>query len=397
MKRLIPVVVILILGGAGWFLWSASAGYESTDDAQVDGHIHAISPRVSGYVKTVNVEDHQMVNAGDVLAEIDSSDYAVSLANAEAALADAEANLASSRLNVPITTVTTGSQLKFARLGKQDASAGVEAAQRQLEAAKANRESAAARLSEAEANSRKADADERRYKQLAEKDNIPRQQFEQSRETAAAMRAEVDVQRASLKVMEQNVISAQEVVRQAQARLAQTEANIDSAMTGGDQVAAQKARAASAEALVRQRRAQLEQARLNLSYTKLIAPVAGIIGKKTVEKGQNVSPGQQLMAVVPLDDIWVTANFKETQLARMREGQKAEIAVDAYNKKYTGTVERIAAATGSRYSLIPPENATGNYVKVVQRVPVRIRIDPNQDPEHRLRVGLSVTPKVRVQ
>jgi membrane fusion protein (multidrug efflux system) len=190
------------------------------------------------------------------------------------------------------------------------------------------------------------------------------------------------------------VTSAEASVQQARARLAQTDSNIESALTGTDQVAAQKARVASAEALIRQRMAQIDQAKLNLSYTKIFAPAAGIVGKKTVEDGQNVSPGQQLLAVVPQDDIWVTANFKETQLARMKPGQRVELAVDAYHKTYSGSVERIAAATGARYSLIPPENATGNYVKVVQRVPVRIRLDPNQDPAHQLQIGLSVVPKV---
>lgn len=397
MKRIIPIVVIFLIGGVSWYFWSASSKYESTDDAQVDGHVNAISARVSGYVTKVYVQDHQMVKVGDPLAEIDPKDYQVSAANAEAALADAQASLVSSRLNVPITTATTGSQLKFARLGKEDATAGLRAAQRQLDGIRANRESAAARLREAEANARKADLDEKRYKQLADRDNVPRQQYEQARETAAAMRAEVEAQKASLAGADQSIISAQAAVEQSRARLSQTDANIESALTSTDQVAAQRARVASAEAQIKQRQAQLEQARLNLSYTVIKAPISGVIGKKTVEEGQNVSPGQQLLAIVPIDDIWVTANFKETQLARMKPGQKVEIDVDAYEKKYHGTVERIAAATGAKYSLIPPENATGNYVKVVQRVPVRIKLDSNQDSERRLQIGLSVIPKVYVQ
>jgi membrane fusion protein (multidrug efflux system) len=397
MKRLIPLVIIILAGAIVWYFWSAASRYESTDDAQVDGHVDAISSRISGYVTKVYVFEPQAVKAGDLLVEIDDKDYQVSLANAEASLADAVASLVSTRLNVPITSATTESTLKFVRLGKQDASAGLLAAQRQLAVAKANRDSAAERIKEAEANARKSDLDEARYRQLLEHDNVARQVYEQARETAVANRAEVESQRAALKAADEAIVSAEASVQQNVARLAQTDANIESAMTAPDQVAAQKARVASAEAQVKERQAQVDQARLNLSYTKLYAPVAGIVGKKTVEVAQNVSPGQQLMAIVPVDDIWVTANFKETQLARMKPGQRAELTVDAYDKTLKGTVELIGGATGAKYSLIPPENATGNYVKVVQRVPVRIRLEPNQDQDHRLQIGLSVVPKVYVQ
>jgi membrane fusion protein (multidrug efflux system) len=397
MKRLIPLAVIIFLGIVGWYFWSAASRYESTDDAQIDGHIDAISARISGYVSRVHVFEPQAVKAGDLLAEIDDRDYQVSLANAEAALADAQANVLSTRLNVPITSVTTGSALKFVKLGKQDATAGLQAAQRQLAVARANRDSASERIKEAEANARKSDLDEARYKRLLDHDNVARQVYEQARETALANRAEVDSQRAALKAADEAVVSAQANVQQNEARLAQTDANIESAMTASDQVAAQRARVVSAQAQVKERQAQLDQARLNLSYTKIYAPISGIVGKKTVEDAQNVSPGQQLMAIVPLDDIWVTANFKETQLARMKPGQRADVFVDAYNMTYRGTVELIGAATGAKYSLIPPENATGNYVKVVQRVPVRIRLEPDQDREHRLHIGISVVPKVYVR
>jgi len=397
MKRFIPLAAIILLGCIAWYFWSSASRYESTDDAQVDGHINAISPRISGSVSKVYVFEPQVVKAGDLLVEIDDRDYQVSLANAEAALADAQANLISTRLNVPITSATTKSTLKFVKLGKQDAGAGLQAAQRQLAVAQANRDSAAERIKEAEANARKADLDEVRYKQLLEHDNVARQVYEQARETAVADRAEVESQRAALKAADEAIVSAQANVQQNQARLAQTDANIESAMTAGDQVAAQKARVASAEAQVKERQTQLDQARLNLSYTKIYAPVSGIVGKKTVEEAQNVSPGQQLMAIVPVDDIWVTANFKETQLARMKPGQHVEVLVDAYKKTYKGAVQLIGGATGATYSLIPPENATGNYVKVVQRVPVRIKLEPDQDSDHRLHVGLSVVPKVYLQ
>ncbi len=397
MKRLIPLAVIILLGFVGWYFWSAASQYESTDDAQIDGHINAISSRISGYVAKVHVFEPQQVKAGDLLVEIDDKDYQVALANAEAALADAKANVVSTRWNVPITAATTGSNLKFVTLGKQDASAGLQAAQRQLAGARANRESAAERIKEAEANARKAELDEVRYRKLLEHDNVARQVYEQARETALAMRAEVEAQKAALRAADEAVVTAEAGVQQTQVRLAQTDANIESAMTGNEQVASQKARVTSAEAQVKERIAQIDQARLNVSYTKIYAPVSGIIGKKTVEQAQNVSPGQQLMAIVPVDDIWVTANFKETQLGRMKPGQRVDLRVDAYDRVYKGTVELIGAATGAKYSLIPPENATGNYVKVVQRVPVRIKLEPDQDKERRLRVGLSVVPRVWVQ
>lgn len=396
--RVFMLLVILTLLSAGAYsAFRYFGAYESTDDAQVDGNINAISARVSGYVLDVPVDDERYVKAGDVLLRIDPKDYAVAVANAEADLAAAEATFLSSRTDVPITSTTTDSQLKSARYGGTDANAALLGAQRQLSAAEARLVTAQAQVRESEATYKKDADDVARYKLLVEKDEIPQQQYDTAVSVADSAKATVDARRASVTEAEQNVRVAQSAIDQAQARIAQADASIQSAMTAPQQVAVSQARAKSAQAQVEQKKALLEQARLNLSYCTIYAPVDGIVGKKTVAIGANVSPGQQLMAVVPLDDIWVTADFKETQLRLMKPGQRVTFSVDAYGREYRGKVTGIAGASGSRLSLLPPENATGNYVKVVQRIPVRIDIDPNQNGDHRLRPGMSVVPKVYVQ
>jgi membrane fusion protein (multidrug efflux system) len=345
----------------------------------------------------VLAEDEKFVKAGDVLVRIDPKDYEVALAKAAADLADAEAALESSRIDIPITHTNTASQLKTANSNRADVVAALGGAERQLAAAQARLESTNAQVREAEANLIKAGDDARRYQLLVDKDEIPRQQYDTAVSAKAAAQAALDARTAGVREAEQNIVVAQSAVEQAKTRISQADASIESAMTAPQQVAVSETRAKSALAQVAQRRALLEQAQLNLSYCVVVAPVTGIIGKKTVEVGENLSPGQQLMAVVPLDDVWVTANFKETQLSRMNPGQRVKFSVDAYGKEYTGRVQAIGGASGSRFSLLPPENATGNYVKVVQRVPVRINVDPGQNNDHRLRPGLSVDPKVYLE
>jgi len=395
-RVLMPVALLALLAG-GYFLWRYFGSYESTDDAQIDGHLNAVSARISGQVSEVLVEDEQIVKKGDVLARIDPRDYEVAVAKAEADLADAKASLESSRTDVPITSTNTDSTLRTARSVRVDAGAGLTAAQRQLNAAQARLETAQAQVHEAEANYTKASDDVERYKQLVAKDEISQQQYDQAVQTAAAAKATLAARTASVNEAQQNVTVAEAAIEQAQARVAQAEASIQAALTAPQQIAVSQARARSAAAKVAQQQALLDQARLNLSYCTITAPVSGIAGKKTVEVGQNVSPGQQLLVVVPVDDIWVTANFKETQLKKMKAGQKARFSVDAYGREYTGRVSGIGGAAGSRLSLLPPENATGNYVKVVQRIPVRIDLDPGQNGDHRLRPGMSVDPKVYLE
>ena len=396
-RMIVLVLVVAILASAGYYVWRYLNTYESTDDAQIDGHINAISGRISGNVVEIRAEDEQVVKAGDVLVRIDPRDYEVAVAKAEADLRDAEAALESSRIDIPITATNTASQLKTANSGRADASAFVLGAQRQLSAARDRLESAEALVRDAEANLKKTSDDVARYKLLVDKNEIPRQQYDTAVALAASAQATLDARRAAVREAEQNIAVAQSAVDQANQRIPQADASIESAMTAPKQVAVSEARAKSAVAQVAQKKALLDQARLNLSYCTILAPVNGIVGKKTVELGENIAPGEQLMAVVPLDDIWVTANFKETQLDRMNPGQRVRFSVDASGKEYTGKVEAVGGASGSRFSLLPPENATGNYVKVVQRIPVRINLDPGQNDDHRLRPGMSVDPKVYLQ
>jgi membrane fusion protein (multidrug efflux system) len=394
LRFIVLIILLIALVVGGYYLWRYLGSYESTDDAQVDGHIDAISGRINGQVINVLVEDQQVVKQGDVLVKIDPRDFEVAVAKAEADLAEAVATLDSSRIDVPITSTNTGSTLQSARSSRADVGAGLTGARRQLNAAEARLESSEAQVHEAEANYKKAADDVGRYQQLVAKDEISQQIYDQSVQTAAAAKATLAARSAAVNEARQNVTVAQATIEQADARIEQAEASIRSALTAPQQVAVSQARVRSSAARLAQQKALLDQARLNLSYCTIVAPVGGIVNKKTVELGANISPGQQLMVIVPLDDIWVTADFKETQLKKMRPGQKVKFSVDAYEREYVGHVTGIGGAAGSRLSLLPPENATGNYVKVVQRIPVRIDLDPGENQDHRLRPGMSVDPKV---
>jgi membrane fusion protein, multidrug efflux system len=344
-----------------------------------------VSSRVPGYVTRVMVDNNQYVEAGAVLAQLDPKDFEVAVTNAKAALANSQATAASLQINVPITSVSTTSQLSTAEADIRNAEAGLLVAQRSSEAAQAG-------LREAEANDLKAQDDVNRYRPLAERDEIPKQQYTQAVNSQRATAAAVEAAHASAEAAEQQVTQARSRVSTAQAQLRYAE-------TQPQQISVQRSRARAAEAETERAAAVLQQAQLNLQYTTIIAPVAGIVGQRSVHPGQNVSSGQQLMTVVPLDsqNIWVTANFKETQLTEMRPGQLVQVYVDTYGRTYDGRVLNVAGASGARYSLLPPENATGNYVKVVQRIPVKIVFAKGQDPEHVLRPGMSVEPNVRVR
>jgi len=375
-------LLVLVLLVAGLFAWQYFGSYESTDDAQIDGHINSVSARVSGHVTKLNVEDNQYVEKGTVLVEIDPADYQVALEQEKAQYADAQAQASASGVNVPITNVNSSSQVASAQAGVANAKAGIAAARQQFEAAKAQ-------AAEAEANNVKAQNDLARYKELIDKQEISQQQYDQAVASAKASSATVASAHAT-------ATAAAQQVTQARSKLAQSQANLRNAQTGPRQVASTKARAISADATVQQKQAAVEQAELNLQYTKIVAPVDGIVSKNA-EVGMNVTPGQQLFTIFPLNDVWVTANFKETQLKNMKQGQRAEIKVDANARTYKGKVDSIAGSSGARTSLLPPENATGNYVKVVQRVPVKIVLDPGQNSDHQLRLGMSVEPKVYVK
>jgi membrane fusion protein (multidrug efflux system) len=389
----IGIVVLLILGAVVW-AWSTS-GKESTDDAQVDAHLTQMSARVGGTVTKVAVDDNQLVEAGALLVQLDPSDYQVAVDKARAELADAEASALAAQSSVPITSTTTTSNVTTARGGITQAQSSVAASEKEIEAARARIVSAQARLRESEANAAKSARDVERLRGLLAKDEVSQQMFDATSATAEAQKAAVDSARSQVAEAEAGLRVAESKLAQAHASEQQANAELQTAQTGPSQVTATKARAAAAEAHAQQARAALAQAELNLKYTTVTAPIRGIVSKKGVNVGQVVAAGQPLFAIVQIDDVWVTANFKETQLKEMRPGQRAVVSVDAYGgKDFTAKVDSISGATGARFSLLPPENATGNFVKVVQRVPVKIVLDPGQDPDHRLRPGMSVTPTV---
>jgi membrane fusion protein (multidrug efflux system) len=392
MKIAISVAAVVAIAAAAW-LW-LTAGHESTDDAQVEAHVTQIAARVGGQVIRVAVKDNQPVAKGDVLVEVDPRDYLVAVDKARAELAQAEADLAAARVNVPITSTQTTSTATNARGGVEQAQGAIAAGEREVEAARARLTSAQARQREAEANAAKSAKDVDRLRGLLAKDEIAQQQFDATAATADAQRAAVDSARSQVTEAQAGIHVAESRLMQARAGEQQARAELAATTSGPQQVAAVKARAQAADAGVAQAKAQLAQAELNLDHATVKAAVAGIVTKKQVEVGQSIQAGQPLMSVISLDDVWVIANFKETQLAAMHPGQRASIDVDAYGQKFNGHVESIAAATGSRFSMLPPENATGNFVKVVQRVPVKIVLEPGQDPDHKLRPGLSVTPTV---
>jgi membrane fusion protein (multidrug efflux system) len=374
---LLASLVVLTIGGA--FLWHYLSGFESTDDAQVDVHLYPVSARISGYIQKVNVDDNQWVDQGSTLVEIDPKDYEVALARAQATLDTSEASAKSSNIDVPISSVDTSSQLKFTSSDIKNAEAAIQAAEKQVAAAHA-------RVLEAQAENVKAQDDVTRYRLLLTKEEIPKQIFDHAYAAAAT-----DV--AAIAAAEADEAAAQQAVIEAHSRLTEAEARYEDAEAGPQRVGSTRAKALSAMADANQKRAAVEQAQLNLGYTKIFAPVAGEITKKVVV-GLNVDPGEQLLTVTPLDQVWVTANFKETQLKHMRVGQKATIELDSNGRTYNAHVDSIAGGTGPIYSLLPPENATGNYVKIVQRVPVKIVLEPGENHDHQLRPGENVEAKV---
>lgn len=389
------LAAVILVAAAAYAIWNHYSTRESTDDAQIDGHINPISAKVGGTVLAVHVNDNQYVEAGTLLVEIDPRDYQVALEHARADAAAAGATARAAQTGVPIMTTATASRLSSAQANVEAAQAGIAASRKEVDAARAQLGSAQARLRETEARSTLAQQDLARMKQLVERDEISRQQYDTAVSQAHSAAAAVDAARAVVAQAEQGVPVAESHVAQAQAALAQAQAGVRTAQSGPEEIAVSRAQSGSAEAKVELNRTTVAQAELNLQYTKIMAPVSGVVSRKTVEVGQVIQPGQPLLAVVPLEDVWVTANFKETQLNHMRAGQPATISVDAFGgREYRGHVDSIAAATGARFSVLPPENASGNYVKVVQRLPVKIVLERGEDRERRLRPGMSVEATV---
>lgn len=374
------LVALLACGGAaGWAIYAG--GYELTDDAQVDGHLNIVSARISGTTAAVYVTDNQTVEAGQPLVDLDRSEQQVAYEQAKAQYDQAVAQLNAQRPSVAITQADNVASAVTSEAQLAQAKAGFAAASQDLAAAKA-------KLTEAEAIRSRDVARLKRYEALFHADTISRQDYEQA--VAAARSAE-----ASVAAAQANVESAEKTVDQRKADIdAQAARREQITRTAPHQLSIRQADQATAEANVEAAAAQLKRAELNLSFCHIISPARGIVTQRSAEIGNRVSEAQPLMMIVASSDTWVTANFKETQLARMHEGQSAKVHVDALKKNFTGTVEGIPAITGARSSVLPPENATGNYIKVVQRMPVRIRLNGNQDELGRLRPGMSVEATV---
>jgi membrane fusion protein (multidrug efflux system) len=372
--RAVGAIVLIGAATAATAFWMDSRHYEDTDDAQVDGHFAALSTRIEGTVTWVNpnAENDHFVKAGDLLLQLDPRDYEVALERAKADLKVRQSQARAAQIEVPITDAAAFSQLHAAEAARQEAMESVETAQADLAGARH-------KLEQDQAIAGRAERDRVRYQALVEKREISRSAYD-ARETdslAAAQVVESDL--AAIAADERKIAQSRSVVEQREAQISGARTN-----------------SAAAEAAIEQALAEVHAAELNLSYTKVYAPVSGVVGRKTVELGHRVQPGQTLLTVVPVDDIWVTANFKETQLRQMRKGQAVTLHVDSFDRDYHGVVEEMAGAAGPLFSLFPPENATGNYVKIVQRFPVRVHIDAGQDANHLLRPGMSIEAKVRI-
>ena len=390
------LLVVVLVGVAVYFGWRHYfTGRESTDNAQIDGHIHPVAARVFGQIMSINVKDNMFVEEGTLLVEIDPKDYLVALDRARAELAAAEAAAEAAGMSVPLTSVATSSQISLADAGIETAEAARDAAAKDADAARARLELIQAQSRQALAARVKADQDLERMRLLVAKDEVSRQQYDSAVAASDAARAAYEAAEAGIAEVSRAIEAAGGRVQQAEARIKEARAGQRAAQTAPQQMGISRANMQAAEARVKLAEAVLEQAELNLSYTQVKAPIDGFVSQRKTETGQMAQAGQPLLSIVPLRNIWVTANYKENQLEIMQPGQKADITVDAYGgRKFSGHVDSIAAATGARFSLLPPENATGNYVKVVQRVPVKIVIDDAIDMEYPLRPGLSVIATV---
>jgi membrane fusion protein (multidrug efflux system) len=381
LNRIVVIGVLAVLALAGVLYYLYSQTYETTDDAMVDGHMVPIASRVDGSITAVHVDDNDTVKAGDPLVDLDPADTRVSLAQAKAQYDQAQAAVSSAHPNVPITRTSNATDITSQRAEVANADAALSAAQHDLD-------SDLAKLVQAQANGTRAQADFARYQTLFDKQEVSKADYDQYRATAAAQAAMVISAQADVDSARKVIDQRRAQLDQQQSKLHQTEHNaplqlqIREADIQGDQASAEASKAA------------YDQAQLNLTYTKIVSPIPGVVAQRSAEPGARVSTGQQLLMIVETDNLWVTADFKETQLARMHPGQKVRIHVDALKEDFDGTVESISGATGSATSVLPPENATGNYVKVVQRLPVRIRFNPGQRDLDKLRPGMSVEPHV---
>jgi membrane fusion protein (multidrug efflux system) len=406
------LIVVAVIGAAvGLAYYLHRKGFESTDDAFIDGGIVQISPRVPGQVVRVLVTDNQHVNKGDLLVELDARDYETAVANAKAALSNAVAKNSGAKAGLDLTDTVTDAALVQASAGLKAAQAqvdvlraSVQQAEAAMGAAEAGLQQAEARRTAAEAEAQRAAADAERYRALYKKDEISKQLLDRAETEARATAANLDAARQMVAAAQAQLVqakaaraSAEASLRQAETLVRQAEGRLKEAQSRPEQIRIRRADFEGAGAEIERARAALQQAELNLSYTKIYAPESGYVTKKAVEPGNIVGAGQALMALVS-DRLWVVANYKEVQLQRMRPGQPVSIKIDAYpQRRFRGKVDSIQSGSGARFSLLPPENATGNYVKVVQRVPVKIVFDEPLPSELKIGPGMSVVPEVKVR
>ena len=383
-KKIVAAVVALSLGGGGFAYYQHARHYEDTDDAAIDGEITNVSARVPGTLTAIHVSDNQVVKAGDVMAELDPTDYEVAVAQARAVLAQAEAVFQAENPSVSMTETINQTSLSSAEADVSSAESGLTAADRDIK-------QLTAQLDLAQANARNAVVEKQRAEKLGASGSISQAEIDRLSTSADAATANVAAVSAALAGAQARLSMAQSRITSARSRAVELRTNAPL------QLDVRRANVGARQAAIALARAQLRQAELNLGYVKIAAPVGGIVGRKAMSLGDRVQPGQQLAAISRVDDLWVTANFRETQIRDMRPGQPVSVKVDALGLELRGSVESIGGATGSKYSLFPPENAAGNYVKVVQRIPVRIRLDPNQPGQDRLRPGMSVEPEVKVR
>jgi membrane fusion protein (multidrug efflux system) len=378
------LVVLTVAALSAFGYWLHTRQFEETDDAQIDGNLSPIGTRVDGTVLKVYVQNNQVVHAGDPLVDLDPSDNQVRLDQVQAQLALAQSVLSGERPNVPITEVQNSTNILGAKADVAGAQAAVAAAER-------DRDQVEAQVLQQEAANTRAQNDVQRYKLLVAKQEISKSDYDQYDSTAKQQAASLQAIKSALLAAERTVDQRKAQLDQAKSRLVQNQDN------AAPQMLIRQASVAQQQASLQGAKAQLEQAQLNLGYTKIVAPIDGVVMKRSAQIGARVSIGQQILTISQTGNLWVTANFKETQLLHMKTGQPATIHVDALDADFTGSVETIGGATGSIASVLPPENATGNFVKVVQRIPVRIKINPNQEGLDQLRPGMSVEPKVQVR
>jgi membrane fusion protein, multidrug efflux system len=382
------IVLVLLALAVAWYIFN---GRVTTDDAQVDCHITTMAPQVPGYVVSLVINDNTPVKEGDLLVQIDPREYEAEVAQAKANLDFAEAQASSAQIQIGLTRATTTHSTSGAVAQKESDAADYVSSQAQLEqSATANLQVAEANLAAKRATNERAQADLSRYTPLLKTDDVSKYQYDAVEATARVSKSDLAAAEQQLSAAQQAVLIARANARSAQARVSRSESQFMETKAREQQVPIAEATYKSALAAVERAKAALQQAELNLAYTHITAPITGQVTQKSVDLGQYVSPGQLLFTIVPLDQVYITANFKETQLENVAPGQTVRIHVDTYHEDFEGRVDSIAGAAGSRQALLPPQNATGNFIKVVQRIPVKILVKPNKNPNLVLRPGMNV-------